>query len=177
MLLCILVMWEEMSTITFSKRLEERDFVVVSGASTHMMSFWKNIGLEESWTVRFKTPNGCVDSKRWSAHLRGCTSVHGIWHTVNLFHHNEIIGDGYTPMHTSRSQCQQRKCGACRVDACGRGDERVDGCSTHYKQLSSHRGFGTSKPNVRRWQQRSPSRERICLEKTARSWTRDLLSV
>ena len=61
---------------------------------------------------------------------------------------NESTGEGCTPMHTSRSQCQQRKCGAEPVDESRRGAERVDESTTPETKFSTHRGFGTSKPNA-----------------------------
>ena len=54
--------------------------------------------------------------------------AHVIKFSILALDDNEFTGEGCTPMHTSRSQCQQRKCGAERVDDCRHGDERVDEC-------------------------------------------------
>ena len=79
---------------------------------------------------------------------------------------DEFTGEGCTPMHTSISQCQQRKCGAERVDACRRGDERVD--SPRIRHIEVERTSGLVSCGVRRRQQRSPSREWVWLEKIER---------
>ena len=53
----------------------------------------------------------------------------------------EFTGEGCTSLHTSRAQCQQRKCGDERVDECRRDDERVDECITFSEtKCPSHRG-------------------------------------
>ena len=63
---------------------------------------------------------------------------------------NEFTGEVCTSLHTSMSQCQQRKCGEERVDECRRDDERVDECTTVSEtKFPSHRGSGTSKLNAR----------------------------
>ena len=43
---------------------------------------------------------------------------------------NEFTGECCTSLHTSKSQCQQRKCGDERVDELTRDDERVHECIT-----------------------------------------------
>ena len=58
-----------------SKRPEEREFVVDSGASMHMMSK-KRIGFGRIMdSKKVENPNRTVDCKRRSAHSRGGTSV------------------------------------------------------------------------------------------------------
>ena len=62
---------------------------------------------------------------------------------------DESPGKCCASKHTSRIQCQPRRCGDERVDECRRGDERVDQCSTAPEtKFSSHRGSGTSKLNA-----------------------------
>ena len=91
---------------------------------------------------------------------------------------NEFTGEGCTPMHTSRSQCQQRKCGAERVD---NADAVMNELMNALQPLRQHfpvnedirhteidRSSGFVSCGVRRRQQRSPSREWIWLEKMER---------
>ena len=64
-----------MSTAMTSKRPEEREFVVDSGASMHMVSE-KRIKLRRIMDgKKVQNPSSSVDCKRGSAHPRGGTSV------------------------------------------------------------------------------------------------------
>ena len=87
------------------------------------------------WSAVEPVPYFCAVSLRRGVLNRNTkTSQHGSpkhFAYVNKFSilspgDNEFTGEGCTPMHTSRSQCQQRKCGEERGDECRRGDQRVD---------------------------------------------------
>ena len=62
---------------------------------------------------------------------------------------DESPGECCTSKHSSRIQCQSRRCGDERGDECRRGDERGDGCITAPDtKFPSHRRPGTSKLNA-----------------------------
>ena len=62
---------------------------------------------------------------------------------------DESPGKCCASKHTSRIQCQPRRCGDERGDECRRGDERGDECITAPEtKFSSHRRSGTSKLNA-----------------------------
>ena len=86
--------------------------------------------------------------------------------SILAFDDNEFTGEGCTSLHTSRSQCQQGKCGDERVDECRRDDERVDECITVSEtKFSSHRHIEV---NAHQVSCLARTRERIRLEKIER---------
>ena len=72
---------------------------------------------------------------------------------------NEFTGEGCTSLHTSRSQCQKRKCGDEGVDECLRDDERVGECiavsetlfqSARIRHIKAERSTGLVLCGIRR---------------------------
>ena len=120
----------------------------------------KAYGLEvDPWSAVKPVPYLCAVSLNSSCerHTHRKTLQHGSsrdFAHVNKFSilasdDDESPGECCTSEHTSRIQCQSRRCGDERGDKCSRGDERVDECITAAEtRFSNHRRSGTSKLNA-----------------------------